>query len=100
MSEAEGTWEQAGELVLGQYRLIRQLGKGGMGAVDLARTEGAKGFQRPVVIKRILNPRDQPEEALERFAREAHITAELRHPGIVSILHFERDAGRYLMVRW
>lgn len=87
-------------LILERYRIVRRLGQGGMGAVDLARTEGAKGFQRPVVVKRILDTLDGTGDALDRFAQEARITSELRHPSIVSVLEFEHDAeaGEHLMV--
>jgi serine/threonine protein kinase len=85
-----------GALVLGRYRLVRHLATGGMGAIYLARTEGAAGFVRPVVIKRLLQTSD--DQAGRMFAREARILSQLRHPGIVSIHDFAEDAGDHLMV--
>jgi serine/threonine protein kinase len=85
-----------GSLVLGRYRLVRFLATGGMGAIYLARTEGAAGFVRPVVIKRLLRVGD--DKAGRMFAREARILAQLRHPGIVSIHDFAEDSHEHVMV--
>jgi hypothetical protein len=94
-----GPDDQAGRLILGRYRLVMPLAKGGQGVVYLARGEGAAGFTLPVVIKRVLSPIAKDPEANERFVREARITAQLRHPDIVSILDFEREGDdSYVMV--
>jgi eukaryotic-like serine/threonine-protein kinase len=87
-----------GRAVLGRYRVMRVLAHGGMGVLYLGRTEGAAGFSRPVVIKRILphlvgNPR-----MAGLFVREARILSELQHPGIVNILDFGEEEGAYVMV--
>lgn len=87
-----------GRAVLGRYRVMRVLAHGGMGVLYLGRTEGAAGFSRPVVIKRILphlvgNPR-----MAGLFVREARILSELQHPGIVNILDFGEEDGAYVMV--
>jgi len=78
----------AGHVVLGRYRVLRRLALGGMGAVYLARTEGARGFSKPVVIKRILPVWGGDEEIVSLFAREARILSQLQDPGIVSVLDF------------
>jgi serine/threonine-protein kinase len=85
-----------GTLVLGRYRLVRFLARGGMGSIYLGRAEGAAGFARPVVIKRALHVGD--EHLVKMFAREARILARLRHPAIVSILDFADTGGEYVMV--
>jgi len=85
-----------GSVVLGRYRLVRYLASGGMGAIYLARAEGAAGFVRPVVIKRSLRIGD--DQVGRMFAREARILSRLRHPGIVSILDFAEESGDYVMV--
>ncbi|MFT3923747.1 MAG: protein kinase [Myxococcales bacterium] len=91
--------DQAGKVVLGRYRLVMPLAKGGQGMVYLARGEGAAGFTLPVVIKRVLTPIATDPESIERFVREARITAQLRHPDIVSILDFEQESDdSYVMV--
>ncbi|MBK8013354.1 MAG: serine/threonine protein kinase [Deltaproteobacteria bacterium] len=94
--------EAVGRIVLGRYRIVRRVAKGGMGVIFLARNEGAAGFVRPVIVKQIL-PYEMPEDeredsALKMFEREARITSQLRHPNIVSILDFREEAGAYYMV--
>jgi serine/threonine protein kinase len=90
---------QTGRMVLGRYRLVMPLAKGGQGVVYLARGEGAAGFTMPVVIKRVLTPIARDPESIERFVQEARITAQLRHPDIVSILDFEQEGDdSYVMV--
>jgi serine/threonine-protein kinase len=85
--------------VLGRYRIVRRLAAGGMGAVYLGRTEGAAGFARPVVIKRILPAFMGDKEIAQLFIREAQILSNLQHPSIVSVLDFgQHEDGSYVMV--
>lgn len=68
---------------VGPFRLLRELGRGGMGVVHLA--ERRDGFAQQVAIK--LMPRFAADAAgRARFARERHLLAQLRHPNICSIL--------------
>lgn len=90
--------ELVGCVLLGRYRVVRQLAKGGMGAVYLGRTEGGAGFTRPVVIKRMLPDLLADPETTMMFVREAHILSNLRHPAIVSVLDFGDDGGAKIMV--
>jgi eukaryotic-like serine/threonine-protein kinase len=84
-NEQDKTVPQAGEPI-GPYRLIRQIGRGGMGTVWLAdRVDGS--FERHVAVKL---PRLAWGEGLaERMARERRITALLEHPHIARLY----DAG-------
>lgn len=71
----------------GPYRLIRLLGRGGMGSVHLAqRTDGE--VEQQVAVKLLRLGRDEPAFR-ERFLRERQILATLSHPGIARLL----DAG-------
>lgn len=91
--------DAVGQVVLGRYRIVRRLARGGMGAVYLGRTEGARGFSRPVVIKRILPWLTQDSDIAQMFVREARILSNLRHPSIVSVLDFgQHPDGSYIMV--
>ena len=87
-----------GQLVLGRYRIVKQLARGGMGVVYLARTEGAQGFTRPVIVKRIISDLAEDETAARAFVREARILANLQHPGIVNVIDFNEEQGAYVMV--
>ncbi|MFE4719328.1 serine/threonine-protein kinase, partial [Streptomyces sp. NPDC056728] len=73
------------QLLGGRYRLVRQLGEGGMGQVWEAQDET---LGRPVAIKVISllsGGGSHGAEARARFLREARITAQLQHPNIVTI---------------
>ena len=93
-----GEEDLVGRTVLGRYRIVKPLGRGGQGMVYLARGEGAAGFARPTVVKRVLTPFADDPQVLDAFAREARITSQLRHPDIVSVIDFERDGVSYVMV--
>ncbi|MCK6462108.1 MAG: serine/threonine protein kinase, partial [Planctomycetes bacterium] len=67
---------------LGEFRLLRRLGAGGMGTVYLARQES---LDRDVALK-VLRPELQgSREAAERFRREAVAVARLKHGNIVGV---------------
>lgn len=73
-----------------RYTIREEIGRGGGGIVFLA---WDKQLERDVVIKKILDTRSS--SAISRFQREARITANLIHPGIVSVheLGIEPDSG-------
>jgi eukaryotic-like serine/threonine-protein kinase len=72
---------------IGAYAIVRELGRGGMGAVYLA--ERADGqFEKRVAIK-ILKRGTDTDEVLRRFRIERQILANLEHPNITRLL----DAG-------
>lgn len=88
----------SGSVILGRYRVVRELARGGMGMVYLGRVEGAAGFSKPVVIKRVLSHMDEEPSARQQFAREARLLSELHHPGIVGVVDFGQERDSYLMV--
>lgn len=73
--------------ILGPYRLISQLGQGGMGSVWLAERSDGR-FERRVAVK-FLNIALMGRIGEERFRREGRILARLAHPNIAKLL----DAG-------
>jgi eukaryotic-like serine/threonine-protein kinase len=75
-----------GEIVADKYRLVRQLGEGGMGSVWVA-SNMALDIQ--VAIKLIKSDL-QAQAFAERLLKEAKTTARLRHPGIVRVFDFGR----------
>ena len=70
-------------LRLGPYRLLRELGSGGMGTVYLARRDDAE-YERDVAVK-ILRAGIGADEAVRRFLAERQILARLEHPGIARL---------------
>lgn len=86
------------KLLLGRYRVVRKLGEGGMGTVHLARVEGAEGFTRPVVVKRVRGDLRATDEGNRLFKREAQILSKLQHPGITNIIDFGVEDRAHIMV--
>ncbi len=82
---------------LGQYRLIRKLGEGGMGEVYLAEHSLLK---RPCALKRIKFDAESDVIALSRFEREVQAAARLHHPNTIDIYdygHTEEGTFYYVM---
>lgn len=72
----------------GEFRILRRLGAGGMGVVDLAEQREPK---RLVALKR-LRADSATDEALARLRREAQVLARLDHPGIARLFDFGVEA--------
>ena len=72
---------------IGAYAIVRELGRGGMGAVYLA-NRADKEFEKNVAIK-LLKRGTDTDEVLRRFRAEREILARLEHPNIASLV----DAG-------
>ena len=76
-AEIDALYLEFQAVVAGRYSLERELGRGGMGVVYLAREVR---LDRPVAIK-LLPPQLASDERLkDRFLREARLAARLSHP--------------------
>ena len=85
----------------GKYVLQRKLAVGGMAEVFLAKAMGAEGFQRTVVIKRILPSYSEDEAFVSMFIDEARIAAELHHAAIVQTIDFDKvDDAFYIAMEY
>jgi eukaryotic-like serine/threonine-protein kinase len=77
-------------LLGGTYRVVRLLGRGGMGAVYEARHEA---LSRAVAIKVISSEIAAHPDSLARFQREAVAAAQLGHPNIINVTDFRAAPG-------
>ncbi len=71
-----------GDWLLGNYQVLEEIGRGGMGVIYRARQRHSR---RIVAIKRILSYHADSQETLMRFRREAQAAANLDHPNILPI---------------
>src|SRR5881397_362952 len=76
--------------VAGRYSLEREVGRGGMGVVYLAREVR---LDRPVAIKLLPPSKTADPKLRERFLREARTAAKLSHPNVISIHAVEETGG-------
>src|SRR5262249_41051372 len=84
--------------LLGHYRILEQIGHGGMGVVFRARDEQ---LDRDVAVK-ILPPGTFPNEnARRRFRREARVLAKLNHPNVAMAFDYgQQDGVDYLVTEY
>jgi hypothetical protein len=78
---------------LGSYELLEELAVGGMARLYKARRVGAHGFEKLVVIKKILPNLAKDEQFVHMFIDEARITAQLDHPKIVQVFELGTEAN-------
>ncbi len=79
----------------GNYTLIKKLATGGMAEVWLAKQSGIEGFNRHVVVKRILPHLAEDPEFVQMFLNEAKIAARFNHPNIGQIFDLGETGGQY-----
>lgn len=85
---------------IGPYRIVRELGRGGMAVVYLGeRVDGT--FERQVAIKLIQRGLDS-EERIHRFLTERQILASLQHPNIAALLDggISEQGRPYFTMEW
>jgi serine/threonine-protein kinase len=83
---------------LGRYEIVKRLGGGETSEVVLAVSHGPHGFERTVVLKRLL-PRYQADTSMgQRLATEAVAYARLTHPAIVRLYDFFDLEGQAVLV--
>jgi serine/threonine-protein kinase len=84
---------------VGRYRIIGELGRGGMGAV----LRGVDpSLEREVAIK-VIAPRHElsesgHQELIQRFLREAKLAARINHPGVVTVFDAGQDGSTLFLV--
>ena len=90
---------RSGELFANRFEIERAAGAGGMGTVYRARDQHSC---QTIALKLVHGQRFDGTSDGERFAREAQLLSELRHPGIVAyIAHGANTEGqRFLAMEW
>jgi serine/threonine protein kinase len=88
---------QAPAVRLGRYRLLLELGQGGMARVFVAFSSGLGGFNKLVVLKVMRDELNENEGSLSMFLAEARLAARMNHQNIVQTLEVGEDGGRYFI---
>lgn len=78
-----------------RYRLEREVGRGGMGAVWLAQDTV---LQRPVAVKQVGVMPGSDKSDLKRVRREARVSAMLNHPNVVGVFDLVDDDSRHWLI--
>lgn len=88
-------------LRIGPFVVVKELRRGGMATLYLAKRFGARGFARPVVIK-VMRPVESEDERLRQmFVDEALLGSHMQHPNIVQMEEFgEEDGANYLVMEY
>jgi eukaryotic-like serine/threonine-protein kinase len=81
----------------GKYTLLHRLAVGGMAEIFLARQAGLEGFEKTLVIKRILPSLSRAEGFVTMFLNEARLASQLTHPNIVQIHELGRIGESYFI---
>ncbi len=82
---------------LGRYRILRRIGAGGMAEVFLAKSTGAEGIEKLLVLKRVLPSFARSSKFITMFVDEAKVAMRLNHPNIVQVYAFEQSQGEFLL---
>jgi serine/threonine-protein kinase len=82
----------------GRYTILGKLADGGMAEIFLAVQHGAEGFEKHVVLKRILTQFSADPQFRNMLLDEAHISMSLQHSNIVQVLDLGVAGGRYFLV--
>ena len=80
---------------LGSYTIVRKLARGGMAELFLARSVGPEGFEKLVVVKKILPRYAENPRFVQLFLDEAKLAASFDDPRIVQVYDMGRVDGNY-----
>src|SRR6188474_2205637 len=86
---------------LGRYELLARLATGGMGEIFLARLEGVAGFEKLVVVKRILPHLADDARFRQMLISEARLASKLSHANICQVYELgETDGQLYIVMEY
>ncbi len=83
---------------IGRYEIVGLLATGGMAEILLGRLVGPSGFERPVVVKRILPHLARLSAFVDMFVDEARIVAGIRHPNVVAVQELAHEGEELFLV--
>ncbi len=85
------------EQQFGEYHLLEKIATGGMAEVWRARAYGMAGFEKILVIKKVLDTLSKDDEFIKLFIDEARISVQLLHVNIVQVFDLGEVDGTYYM---
>src|SRR5512135_262591 len=91
LRQKEPEKQQPGTFFLGRYRVVDEIGVGGMASVHLARMDGPGGFQKWVAIKRIHPHLVEDESFVQMFLDEARVAARISHPNVATVFELAKQ---------
>ena len=86
---------KGGTYFLGRYRVVDEIGIGGMASVHLARMDGPGGFQKWVAIKRIHPHLVEDDTFVHMFLDEARVAARISHPNVATVFELGKHEDTY-----
>ncbi|HYV66677.1 MAG TPA: protein kinase, partial [Myxococcales bacterium] len=81
----------------GKYFLLKKLAAGGMGEIFLAKQQGPAGFEKILVVKKILSHLTENKEFVELFLGEARLAARMNHRNVVQVFELGEHQGSYFI---
>jgi len=80
-----------------RYHVVSKIADGGMAQIFLAVQKGEQGFQKPVVLKRILPALAEDPMFVRMLVDEAHIASTLNHSNLVQVLDLGKAGDQYFL---
>lgn len=93
--QKEADKQGPGTFFLGRYRVVDEIGVGGMASVHLGRMDGPGGFQKWVAIKRIHPHLVEDDQFVDMFLDEARIAAGINHANVAQVFDLGKDDNTY-----
>jgi len=97
-SSEEGKVLPAARHTVGKYRILAELGHGGMSNVSLAVANGPSGVNKLVVLKALLPHLARDPDALAMFIDEARLGTRLNHPNVVQTYEVGQEGEHFVIV--
>jgi eukaryotic-like serine/threonine-protein kinase len=97
VAQMPGPVDQELPKVFGRYLLLKRLSRGGMGEIFLAKLGEIQGFEKLVIIKKVLPNLVADQEFIKRFIDEAQVAIKLQHGNIAPVFEVGKVDGEYFL---